>query len=231
MSYMDSSVLKEAAPEFPVIEEAKPLPAKRARVATTVQYSAERAHNARDVYHSLTRSRQRIIVLSLIVIIVIASAFGLLLINQAGLVEANYENAQLEAQIRRIGIENSQRQERIVRNTDLAGIESAAVALGLTRVSADQIIPERRPVTDRMLIGQVSADAQLASADAEGLYFERSLDNVEQWYAELLDEELNAGAAQSEAADQAAGNGSTSAAAMSDTNEPAEAEDSAASPD
>lgn len=230
MSYMDSSVLKEAAPEFPVIEEAKPAPAKRARVATTVQYSAERANNARDVYHTLTRSRQRIIVVSLIVIIAIASAFGLLLINQAGLVEANYENAQLEAQIRRIGIENSQRQERIVRNTDLASIELAAAELGLTRVSADQVIPMRRPVADRMIIGQVSADAHLASADSEGLYFERSLDNVEQWYSDLLDEELNAEAAQSGAA-EAAGNGSTSAAAMSDTNEPAEAEDSAASPD
>lgn len=192
MSYMGSSALQEIEQEMLTIKEAKIAPTKRARVATTVQHSAERAHNARDVYMTLTRGRQRIIVISLMVIVAVTSAFGLLLINQASLVEANYENAALEAQIRRIDIENSQRQEIIVRNTDLISIEEEAAALGLQQVKAEQTIHEMRPVQDRMIIGQSSADARLASADEEGLYSSRSLDNVEQWYEDLLNDELSA---------------------------------------
>ena len=192
MSYMGSSALQEIEQEMLTIKEAKIAPTKRARVATTVQHSAERAHNARGVYMTLTRGRQRIIVISLMVIVAVTSAFGLLLINQASLVEANYENAALEAQIRRIDIENSQRQEIIVRNTDLISIEEEAAALGLQQVKAEQIIQEMRPVQDRMTIGQSSADARLASADEEGLYSSRSLDNVEQWYEDLLNDELSA---------------------------------------
>lgn len=200
MTYMESTVLQDVAQETPDIHPAKLSGSKRARVATTVQYSAERALNARRVYSAMTRSRQRIVTASLLIIIAITAAFGLLLVNQARLVEVNYENARLEAQIRRAAIENTQLQEKIVRRTDLAGIEEAALDLGLQPVANGQVIPEARPVQDRMIIGQASANARLASDDAEGLYLTPSMEQVEEWYKQLLEEELAAEAVEEDSA-------------------------------
>lgn len=168
---------------------------RRARVAATVQYSAERAQRARQIYTATARSRHRMMMTSLLIIMMIATALGIILVQQSKLVEINYANAKLESEIRQLDISNRQRVEAIVRNTDLQGIEHEVQSMGFEHLNQDQLIRSARPMKDQVVRGQRSQDAQKVNVEAMEDQRPGDVNSLEEWYRA---QDLEAGAPDAE---------------------------------
>ena len=86
------------------------------------------------------------------VIVTVTLFLGLLLLNQSRIVQISFRNAEIELEIRRLTISNTQRRSEWIAGADLAQIRTRALALGLVDPGEHQIRRVELPQSDELIV-------------------------------------------------------------------------------
>lgn len=100
----------------------------------------------------LPAPRSRVTAVTVTVIVAVTLFFGLLLLNQSRIVQISFRNSEIELEIRRLTISNTQRRSEWIGGADLAQIRAKALALGLVDPGENQIRRVELPQSDELIV-------------------------------------------------------------------------------
>ena len=96
--------------------------------------------------------RSRMTAVTVAVIVTVTMFFGLLLLNQSRIVQISFRNSEIEQEIRRLTMSNTQRRSEWIAGADLARIRTRALALGLVEPGENQIRRVELPQSDELIV-------------------------------------------------------------------------------
>ncbi len=137
----------------------------------------------RAVRRHVSRSRIRACLITLLAVAVFFGVFFMLLYNQSRIMAAQFQNTQMEDQIRTLQQDRAMLEEEMMKNLDLGRIRLEAIdRLGMQETGRNKIVSVGAASADLVI---VNSAGNVRSSRDESLRLEAILSNLEGFFKKL----------------------------------------------